>query len=297
MLNIEGVLNFAVKHIDGPPKDPEIAELYKSGLSVAQVAARVGLCPATVRLRIPENYMRTAGRPRGVAKPSLVAEAVALYQTGLTMKQVAEKLQVSRDWVSRLMPDDVQRRKGPIPQIASVRNETIKTEYLSGKTLGEVGETHGITRERVRQVLRKLGVWGGPHHRSAAVAQERGERMGRRRALILACARAGLHRRIAYKTLGFPHNASIYEDAEAHEFFTVALKADRRILARNRFTSPTYQRKFKTSILRSWIGNDTRKAASSRRHKELWADPVWREQNMRRRAEAKAKRMAERSRP
>jgi hypothetical protein len=42
--------------------------------------------------------------------------------------------------------------------MAETRNETICREYRAGKTLEELGKDHSISRERVRQILRKAGI-------------------------------------------------------------------------------------------------------------------------------------------
>lgn len=44
------------------------------------------------------------------------------------------------------------------PPITTNRETDIYYAYIEGKTLAEIGEQHGITRERVRQLLKKQGV-------------------------------------------------------------------------------------------------------------------------------------------
>lgn len=46
----------------------------------------------------------------------------------------------------------------PSTQTVSDRDSDIYYSYLEGQTLAEIGERHGITRERVRQLLEKQGV-------------------------------------------------------------------------------------------------------------------------------------------
>lgn len=65
------------------------------------------------------------------------------------------------------------------------RTENFKSMYLAGLTLEQIGERHGITRERVRQVLAKIGITrfdGGAskkaQHRKATKSRHRGSRYG-----------------------------------------------------------------------------------------------------------------------
>src|SRR3954462_10338761 len=54
------------------------------------------------------------------------------------------------------------------------RDEEIRTLFLSGETLQKIGDRFGVSRERVRQILRRIGISsdeGGSHigvvHRNA----------------------------------------------------------------------------------------------------------------------------------
>ena len=44
---------------------------------------------------------------------------------------------------------------------SKARNELIKSAYQAGQTMKAIGENHGITYERVRQVLLKFNITGG----------------------------------------------------------------------------------------------------------------------------------------
>lgn len=46
-------------------------------------------------------------------------------------------------------------QKGPKPTPADARSEDMKSRYLAGETLEQIGKQYGITRERVRQILKK----------------------------------------------------------------------------------------------------------------------------------------------
>ena len=62
---------------------------------------------------------------------------------------------------------------GSINPDTIARNQLIVTEYLSGKTLGEVGAQHNLTFERIRQILLKSGV--NPRQRMLDRVQARSE--------------------------------------------------------------------------------------------------------------------------
>lgn len=45
-------------------------------------------------------------------------------------------------------------------EVPKTREERMAISFRTGKTLAEIGAEHGITRERVRQLLKKLGITG-----------------------------------------------------------------------------------------------------------------------------------------
>lgn len=52
-----------------------------------------------------------------------------------------------------------KNKRGPKPSIANERSFDMRLMYESGKTLHEIGQQYGITRERVRQILtRDFGI-------------------------------------------------------------------------------------------------------------------------------------------
>ena len=47
-----------------------------------------------------------------------------------------------------------------VDPVIESRNKDIERRFISGDTLQSIGTIYGITRERVRQILRKRGVEG-----------------------------------------------------------------------------------------------------------------------------------------
>src|SRR5687768_4747766 len=102
---------------------------------------------------------------------NFVAAAMRLdYEAGLPITRLIEKYNSSRDTVrAALVAQGIIVRRGRpklnrpsrirLPRKRGPRDEARAAEfrrrYLAGETLREIGDSHGITRERVRQVLRE----------------------------------------------------------------------------------------------------------------------------------------------
>lgn len=88
-------------------------------------------------------------------------EMGAMYLGGASVLDIAAVFNKQPATVRRhLVESGIQiRRPGPRgKQLISRRNAEIVQAYTSGKTLLEVAGEHGITRERVRQILVRAGV-------------------------------------------------------------------------------------------------------------------------------------------
>jgi DNA-binding CsgD family transcriptional regulator len=74
--------------------DADLVEAYRSGVGSYRIAARFGISPATVRVRL-----RTAGvrlrASRSVLRGPTVSEVTRLRATGLTVRQLAAHFGVS----------------------------------------------------------------------------------------------------------------------------------------------------------------------------------------------------------
>ena len=95
------------------------------------------------------------GAPKGKrgSKPKAlpVAEMAAAYQAGATYRQVAERYGVSIGTArNRLLAGGVTPHPRPRD---TARSQAVYDAYRSGRTLKQLGEEHGITRERIRQLI------------------------------------------------------------------------------------------------------------------------------------------------
>lgn len=96
-------------------------------------------------------------------------------------------LPIEGSWVVKRGRPAIGRRAGSARPRAdmSLRNAAMKEMFLRGKTLAEVGAAFGITRERVRQVLTKVGITrldGGAAMRSLRNIRDKAEKIDRLRA-------------------------------------------------------------------------------------------------------------------
>ena len=97
---------------------------------------------------------------------SAIEHMVAAYQAGATATAIAaeHKLPVARVYRT-LKQAGVQIRK-PGRQIGMhytpTRDQAMADQYMAGATLEQVGAGYGLTRERVRQILERLGVQRRP---------------------------------------------------------------------------------------------------------------------------------------
>lgn len=90
------------------------------------------------------------------------AEIADLYFAGGDLEEMALKFGVTPLTIRQIAVGNSQGRRRPrsdYPRLEQVgRNAAICAEYSSGDSLAVVGARHGITRERVRQILNKGGV-------------------------------------------------------------------------------------------------------------------------------------------
>lgn len=113
--------------------------------------------------------IKAVKRPPGALREGEREEAekyATAYREGMAAEQVASLFQQSAPRVRRLLiaiqcPMRKRGRPHP-PQSLSDKNrariDDIKARYVGGETLQQIGDAYGITRERIRQLLRKAGV-------------------------------------------------------------------------------------------------------------------------------------------
>lgn len=153
-----------------PHQHAEIVRLYESGMSLTAIGERfrVSMMPISRVLREEGVVVRKPGEIRGkppsVLEPSQYEEIIHLYGLGLSMREVGEKFGVTPMPIRNVLySHGVKiRRKGWTKQLDSYaeRDARVVESYKTGKSMEDVGRQFGISRERVRQVLRRSGYQG-----------------------------------------------------------------------------------------------------------------------------------------
>lgn len=100
---------------------------------------------------------------KGRGRPSvnyLADDIVRLYNSGLNIREIAEKLEVCDVTVSKYLPKYIERRHGQKcgprgPQNIN-REKKIVSYYKSHMTLREIGSIFNISYERVRQIISRF---------------------------------------------------------------------------------------------------------------------------------------------
>lgn len=88
------------------------------------------------------------------------------WNAGVSVREIAEKHDVTMATVYRAIRlAGVKRERSytHAPEIASasaIRAKQMAQSYVAGLTLKKIGEIHGVTRERVRQILARQGITG-----------------------------------------------------------------------------------------------------------------------------------------
>jgi len=142
--------------------DATLDDLYRDGLSIAEIAARTGVAPSTTRRRLIAAgvELREPGTPR--IRPTLAALRHLRDDLALRPGEIARRYRVAPSTVTAWL-DHYQLPHPPRgqPPAASV----LRSEYTdAAMTLAEIGDKHGVTRQTVArwldaaQVPRRNGV-------------------------------------------------------------------------------------------------------------------------------------------
>jgi plasmid maintenance system antidote protein VapI len=122
------------------------------GMSAYAIAKATGLTFPTVK-----RYAEKFGFDFSERASAPIDEIRRLASEGLTRTQVADHLGVSANYVSKLAKDNgfelIHASMGVGVDLG--RAEAMAAMYRGGKTLNEIGEVYGVSRERVRQIISK----------------------------------------------------------------------------------------------------------------------------------------------
>ena len=125
------------------------------GKTRTEAAQELGLCVAYVVRLAKDNGIVLAKKP----PPSLahVEKLRPLAAAGLTMQEAASDIGLGYGYVAQLAAKhDIKFIRSGLALEPTSREQQMAALYRSGKTLREIGEQYGITRERVRQLITKF---------------------------------------------------------------------------------------------------------------------------------------------
>jgi len=104
-----------------------------------------------------EEYSARKGKRGSKPKALPVTEMAAAYQAGATYRQMAQRYGVSivtvRNYLLAAGVTPHPRGVTPDPRRYTARSKAIYDAYQFGRTLKQLGEEHGVTRERIRQLI------------------------------------------------------------------------------------------------------------------------------------------------
>lgn len=137
--------------------EKELAKLLGRGLSYYQIGIRMGMTGATV-----SRYAKLLGlnkRSSFISLNDMEDKIRDLYDKGVPIAEMGDRIEVSpsllRNWIS----DRGWTRRHPSitrgMNRISTRTQTIFEMRHAGKSLQQIGDEFGVTRERVRQILAK----------------------------------------------------------------------------------------------------------------------------------------------
>lgn len=146
-----------------------IRELAAQGAQLPDVAAALDLCQPYVLTLAKTNHINILLPPSRFAIRR--AQVRAFAGQGKNSAEIAEAVGLDRARVYQLCRElgvKLPRKRHKNAKLRpSLRERQMEALYRSGRTLNEIGKQYGITRERVRQLLKKFfGVTatdGGQH--------------------------------------------------------------------------------------------------------------------------------------
>lgn len=92
-------------------------------------------------------------------------EEIAIkLRAGVTEQQIADEYLLSLSSVATIRRrNGLLKKRGKKAVDETAKHEAMRDQFVSGKTLQEIGVMHGITRERVRQILKQKFALNGDY--------------------------------------------------------------------------------------------------------------------------------------
>ena len=135
-------------------------ELREACSRVVELAQANGVSVSGV-VRLITEMMRAQSQGAWTAEHTVVRDMAAMYEAGATGVQIAAAYDVSLGVVYRRLrlAGACMRKPGPPRGLRNLERARAMAEmYEAGATLKEVGERHGVSSQRVHQVMQRLGV-------------------------------------------------------------------------------------------------------------------------------------------
>lgn len=157
-----------------------VIDLYSESTSQYSIAQKFGVRTSTVRKILITAGLYTSKRQREVQK---------LYDQGLTIEEIGEKLKLSSSIVSSYLPLSAPLAKSTAYQAKAVEvsvpseSETITEElihnvaedYLSNIPIQTLAETYGFNKRKIRKMLITAGVYSSQRTEEIAELHQRGK--------------------------------------------------------------------------------------------------------------------------
>lgn len=167
--------------------EASIRACAERGLTKQEAALELGITPACVAFYVKNFGVqftakgvsgREYNRCRAPRKGKYDDRIVELAAAGKSRKEISEATGADASYVSvRVAALGLNIPHHSLGAVDASRAETMAAMYRAGKRLKEIGEVYGVTRERVRQIIKKEhGLTGEDGGASATAAVRRRER-------------------------------------------------------------------------------------------------------------------------
>jgi len=147
-----------------PRKDAKIAALYRAGMTIDEIAAKLGTSDSPVKAMLRRQGVtmrRAAPRSKWQGTPEQVAEVVALYSAGAGIIAIKKKYGCRDSCITEaLISAGVERRPFGAELLTFTDDEAaaVAAEYLAGATLAALGRKYGVSKVTIAAWMERLGV-------------------------------------------------------------------------------------------------------------------------------------------